>query len=243
MLGKQGFDYLGGYENTDSHILIRCKTCGNEHTRSTGYIRKGDMVCPECERIEALRIREEKREKARQEAETRRIERQWYRAMHPPKNAYEKVHEQFLNRSGVCEICGKHYTVREYVESCGMKKASDNGVCSRECRDVKLKHITKRAHVGRRDSHRHRAKRFGCEYDSSINLEELIKRDGLRCALCGEMCDMNDHSWSKYSGPMYPSIDHIIPMSKGGGHVWSNVQIAHIICNSYKGNSQKAVIT
>ena len=53
------------------------------------------------------------------------------------------------------------------------------------------------------------------------------------------MCDLNDHSWSKYSGPMYPSIDHIIPMSKGGGHIWSNVQVAHIICNSIK--SDKAV--
>ena len=42
-----------------------------------------------------------------------------------------------------------------------------------------------------------------------------------------------------WSGPMYPSIDHIIPMSKGGGHIWSNVQVAHIICNSIK--SDKAV--
>ena len=24
-------------------------------------------------------------------------------------------------------------------------------------------------------------------------------------------------------------------MSKGGGHVWDNVQVAHIICNSEKG--------
>jgi hypothetical protein len=28
-------------------------------------------------------------------------------------------------------------------------------------------------------------------------------------------------------------------MSKGGGHIWSNVQVAHIICNSIK--SDKAV--
>lgn len=54
--------------------------------------------------------------------------------------------------------------------------------------------------------------------------------------ICGQMCDWNDHSWSKYSGPLYPSIDHIVPMSKGGGHVWENVQVAHIICNSEKGD-------
>jgi 5-methylcytosine-specific restriction endonuclease McrA len=54
------------------------------------------------------------------------------------------------------------------------------------------------------------------------------------------MCDWNDHSWSEYSGPLYPSIDHIVPMSKGGDHVWNNVQVAHIICNSYKGNTEEA---
>lgn len=42
------------------------------------------------------------------------------------------------------------------------------------------------------------------------------------------------------SGPMYPSIDHIVPMSKGGGHVWENVQVAHIICNTEKGDSCEA---
>ena len=150
------------------------------------------------------------------------------------KSKYAAIHEAFLNRSGICEICGKPYTVREYVEACGLKKAQDNGVCSDECRKIKTKKTIKALHKGRRDSHRHRAKNHGCAYDNSITLARLIKRDGLRCAICGELCDPNDHSWSKYSGPMYPSIDHIIPMSRGGGHTWDNVQVAHIICNSYK---------
>ena len=52
--------------------------------------------------------------------------------------------------------------------------------------------------------------------------------------MCGKMCDPNDHSWTEHHGPMSPTIDHIIPMSKGGGHTWDNVQIAHAICNSRK---------
>lgn len=70
-----------------------------------------------------------------------------------------------------------------------------------------------------------------------ITLKKLVERDGLKCAICGKVCDWNDHSWSKYSGPMYPSIDHIVPMAKGGPHTWENVQVAHIICNSEKGAS------
>lgn len=83
-------------------------------------------------------------------------------------------------------------------------------------------------------NHHERAIKYGCVYDSSVTLKKLIKRDGLRCAICGEMCDLDDRSWSKYSGPMRPSIDHIIPMAKGGGHIWSNVQVAHLICNTIK---------
>ena len=87
----------------------------------------------------------------------------------------------------------------------------------------------------KKNSHRGRAIKFGCEYDPSVNLKRLIKRDGLRCALCGGMCDINDNKWKNGIGPLYPTIDHIIPMAKKGGHVWSNVQIAHAICNYRKG--------
>ena len=84
--------------------------------------------------------------------------------------------------------------------------------------------------------HRHRAKMWGRKYDPTVTLERLINRDGLRCAICGEICDPNDRRWNKRFGPMYPTIDHIKPLSKGGNHTWDNVQIAHSICNSRKGN-------
>lgn len=89
-------------------------------------------------------------------------------------------------------------------------------------------------HMNYGHNHHERAIKYGCVYDSSVTLKKLIKRDGLRCAICGKMCDPDDCSWSKYSGPMRPSIDHIIPMAKGGGHIWSNVQVAHLICNTIK---------
>lgn len=227
-----GFDYLGGYEGTQSKCRIKCRACGAEYDRVYSFLRKGNVICIECQKRETQKRQAEAEEKAK----ARKAERDLYRMLHPPKDDYSEQHERFLSRSGICEICGKSYTVRSYSESCGLKYARDNGVCSAECKKVKSRNAQRIAHKGRRDSHRHRAKKFGCEYDSSATLKKLVARDGLQCRICGKMCDWNDHSWTEYSGPLYPSIDHIIPMDKGGGHVWGNVQVAHIICNSHKGD-------
>lgn len=231
-----GFDYLGGYKNFRSKCRIKCRACGAEYERTYDFLKDGNVTCIECQKRETKKRQEEQRREAEEQAKARKDERDLYRLMHPPKDAYAELHESFLSRSGICEICGKPYTVRDYAESCGIKYARDNGVCSAECKKVKSKNAQRIAHKGRRDSHRHRAKKFGCEYDSSVTLKKLVARDGLQCRICGKMCDWNDRSWTKYSGPLYPSIDHIIPMDKGGGHVWGNVQVAHIICNSHKGD-------
>ena len=233
-----GFVLVSQYSNKHGTVVIRCVKCGKEHERTVEYLAKADSVpiCIECQKRKTQRRREEQKEAKRLTDEIYRL----WNPPNPPKDAYAEQHERFLSRSGVCEICGKHYTVREYAESCGMKYARDNGVCSRECRDAKTKANKRASHRGRKDSHRHRARQYNCEYDSSVKLDRLIKRDGLRCAICGGICDLNDHTWTEYSGPLYPSIDHIIPMSKGGGHVWDNVQIAHIICNSEKGDRLEA---
>lgn len=85
----------------------------------------------------------------------------------------------------------------------------------------------------RGDRHKGRARKYGVEYVPGITLKKLVKRDGLTCKLCGERCDWDDKQRGA-CGPLYPSLDHIIPMVRGGGHVWSNVQVAHILCNSIK---------
>lgn len=238
-LDSLGFEYLGGYNGENSRVKYCCRKCGEELERTAVHVKKGNVVCPKCEHKKATIRQLERRIVQIGKAEVKRAEKK--HATREQKNHYKEIHEAFLDRTGICEICGKPYTVREYVKSCGLKQARDSGVCSDECRKEKSKRAVKKSHKGRRDSHRHRAVKFGCSFDSSVTLKKLIKRDGLRCAICGEMCDPNDREWSEYFGPLYPTIDHIIPMAKGGGHTWDNVQVAHAICNSYKGDSVKEV--
>lgn len=239
-LTKLGFEYLGGYENKKSKVKLRCPKCGYEFEQRADGITN-HLRCINCQKIATQERHEEQRRIAAQQAEARRIEREWYRLLHPPKpkNDYTEQHEAFLNRSGICEICGKQYAVREYVKSRNLKFARDAGVCSNECYKKKQNKSVRASHKRRgvQDNHRHRARKYGCAYDPTVTLKRLIARDGLRCAICGEMCDPNDRSWSKYCGPASPTMDHIIPMAKGGGHVWENVQVAHMICNSLKRDS------
>lgn len=62
--------------------------------------------------------------------------------------------------------------------------------------------------------------------------DEIHARDGWTCLLCREPIDQGI-AWPH---PKSPSIDHVIPLSRGGVHTRSNVQSAHLGCNSSKGD-------
>ena len=55
-----------------------------------------------------------------------------------------------------------------------------------------------------------------------------IRKD---CAYCGEQC-----SYDVY-GPLYATIDHISPKSRGGLDVRSNKTLACLSCNRQKGRA------
>jgi 5-methylcytosine-specific restriction endonuclease McrA len=63
-----------------------------------------------------------------------------------------------------------------------------------------------------------------------IKPSEIYERDGWRCKLCHKKVNKR----LKYPHPKSASLDHIVPMAEGGGHVKANVQLAHFICNSLK---------
>lgn len=60
--------------------------------------------------------------------------------------------------------------------------------------------------------------------------EDVFKRDKWRCWICGKIVD-RDAAWPH---PNSPSIDHVIPLSLGGGHRIDNVHCAHLRCNLAK---------
>lgn len=167
---------------------------------------KHPIVCPECKKREY--------EKQRQQ----RIEDQ-------KRREAERLAES--QKEKICPSCGSAFH-SEYKT-----KIYCSGTCARRekrRRDVATGKAKLRGDYG---NHRKRARIHGVAYEPGITVEKLVKRDGNICQICGEPCDANDLRWG-YSGPLYPSIDHIVAMANGGGHTWDNVQLAHIICNSNK---------
>jgi 5-methylcytosine-specific restriction endonuclease McrA len=61
---------------------------------------------------------------------------------------------------------------------------------------------------------------------------DVHSRDEWTCQLCWQPIDPK----VVWPDPMSASVDHIVPLSRGGQHSMINVQSAHLGCNSGKGD-------
>ncbi|TEX52008.1 MAG: hypothetical protein B7C55_02435 [Actinomycetales bacterium mxb001] len=60
-----------------------------------------------------------------------------------------------------------------------------------------------------------------------ISRAMIYDRDRWVCQLCGEPVDPD----LEYPDPMAASLDHVVPMSRGGTNASTNLQLAHLTCN------------
>ena len=76
-----------------------------------------------------------------------------------------------------------------------------------------------------------RADRIGENRTAYEKNRLVILRTQNVCGICGQPVDKK----LKYPHPMSPSIDHIIPLEKGGHPSdLANLQLAHLYCNRQK---------
>ena len=66
-----------------------------------------------------------------------------------------------------------------------------------------------------------RARLKGSPETEFISRAEIYERDGGRCHICQRPVEESDFT-----------LDHLIPLSKGGTHIRTNVALAHRVCNS-----------
>ena len=146
----------------------------------------------------------------------------------------ELTGDAFQDEIFTCAECGRKYTRHQYEVAMNRKNRAFKmpKYCSRAC--------SQKAFM-RGYKHGARSKRKRLESSAKVEtvpLSELIERDGGVCQLCGEQVDKTDcffdHDGNFHTGRMYPTVDHIVPLAKGGETTWENVQLAHFHCNSRK---------
>lgn len=114
-------------------------------------------------------------------------------------------------RVGECEYCSQPFTAHR----------GDQRFCSSQC--------------GKRPSDaRRRAAKRGA-YVEDVSTGVVAARDKWRCRLCGKKVNKS----LRHPHPMAQSLDHVIPISRGGEHSYANTQLVHLICNVRKGNKTR----
>lgn len=86
-----------------------------------------------------------------------------------------------------------------------------------------------------RGTFKSRAIMYGVRYEH-VSRAAVFRRDAWRCQLCGKKV-LKKAKRCKATRRLHPrtaSLDHIVPMSKGGPHVELNVQCACLECNVRK---------
>ena len=103
------------------------------------------------------------------------------------------------------------------------------GVCSDKKKRVYDREYRRATGGG---NHRKRARFYGCEYEP-VNRRRVFVRDGHRCHICGRKTTLKGKPWA----PRRATLDHLIPLSRGGSHTYVNVACACFECNSKKSAS------
>ena len=225
-VSRSGFTYVGGYTMAKAPITVRCRKCGGTFERQFHIFR--DVVngtwssqneCPLCrqDRQEEERIKRQEERSKQKEHDAQ--EREWQRAERHSRAVDEELAKRLAIH--VCKNCGKEY--------CQMITGYNSKTyCSEKCQE---------RWYSRRASEKRYKKLMSRRHDTDISLELLYKKEHGVCYLCGSVCDWSDgeeRDGTFVAGGNYPSIDHVVPVAKGGTHTWDNIRLACRRCNIVK---------
>lgn len=117
-----------------------------------------------------------------------------------------------VTHTAVCEYCGREFGANR-------KKRLH---CSKQCAEANRYRRRAIYAQARRALVRARVEDF--------DRAEVFARDGWMCQLCDRPVDPS----IEYPDAMSVSLDHVIPLSRGGEHSRANTQCSHLGCNNRK---------
>ncbi len=91
----------------------------------------------------------------------------------------------------------------------------------------------KRIGLATEHSHRRKARKLKTVVEKGISKKALKKKFGTKCYYCQKEMDFSVGKGRKFNRNM-ATIEHLIPLSRGGQHTWENIVLACRHCNISK---------
>lgn len=132
-------------------------------------------------------------------------------AVNAQNRAQYAKRNRYVEPDRTCMICGVAFSGRNH----GAKTCSDE--CARQRQIVK--------------AWTYQARKRGA-FVAAVVPTEIFERDGWRCHICRRKI----RAATQWPHPRSASLDHLVPLSRGGTHEPANVATACLGCNSAKGN-------
>lgn len=146
-----------------------------------------------------------------------------------------------------CPICGKEYigstSKTKSCKECRFDMILDtkrNQIIKKKCvwcgREFQINGVSARQRFCSKtcndayNSKRRRARVRNAKI-RPVYFHDIYKRDNGICQICHKQVYLNRGRYH----PLSATLDHIIPLAKGGAHEPKNIQLAHRICNMKKG--------
>lgn len=123
-----------------------------------------------------------------------------------------------LERVLACGDCGESFVARRATLLYCSTTCTSRAYSKRNLDKVRANYLIKRA------------RRIGASEIERILPSDIYERDGGIC----QLCDYPVNPTVEVPNPFAVTVDHKIPLSKGGAHTLENVQLAHFYCNSAK---------
>ena len=127
----------------------------------------------------------------------------------------------WIDGEKVCSDCG---TPIDVYRGCGNLCS----VCASDRRRERERTYRRESGMG---NHRKRARHFNVPCEPVVK-RRVFERDSYVCQDCGRKTSTR----GGWLSPRYPTLDHIVPLSRGGAHVYANCRCVCRQCNIDKGN-------
>lgn len=198
-----------------------CETCGCSFSSRSRWARWCVEHRPSrSEYLKAWGAANAERKKANDKA--------YYESNRDSKSQKSSIYYQ-NNREAILLRVKAHYS--ENCESIKGNVKEWRGQNKEKVKQYNQKYLNTNPETANAGWHLRRARILGSANLELFERNEIFARDNWICKLCNQPLDRTEVK----PHPMSPSIDHIIPLSRGGEHNKENCQAAHLGCNRSKG--------